>query len=95
MLFWTIEEFQQFDNVIDNLECKTLFNFLHWTGCRRGDALALNWNDFTSSFKTVKIKNTINQKIIGQSYKITTPKTTISNKNIPDDDKSLDIMNNK
>ena len=48
MLFWTLEEFEQFDNVIDDLEYKTLFNFLYWTGCRRGEALALNWNDFTS-----------------------------------------------
>ena len=83
MLFWTLEEFEQFDNVIDDLEYKTLFNFLYWTGCRRGEALALNLNDFTSGFKTVKIRKTINQKIKGQPYEITTPKTPGSNRNIP------------
>lgn len=92
MLFWTLEEFEQFDNVIDDLEYKTLFNFLYWTGCRRGEALALNWNDFTSGFKTVKIRKTINQKIKGQPYEITTPKTPGSNRNIPLPDQLINLI---
>lgn len=81
--FWTLEEFKQFDSVIDDLEYKTLYNFLYWTGCRRGEALSLNWNDFTPGFKAVKISKTINQKITGQSYQITPPKSSTSNRVIP------------
>ena len=82
MLFWTYDEFNKFDSVIDNLEYKTFFNFLYWTGCRRGEVLALNWNDFTSGFKAVKIRKTINQKIKGSPYEITTPKTPGSNRDV-------------
>lgn len=92
MLFWTLEEFERFDKVIDDLEYKTLFNFLYWTGCRRGEALALNWNDFTSGFKSVKIRKTINQKIKGQPYEITTPKTPGSNRNIPLPDQLISLI---
>lgn len=54
MLFWTLEEFNKFDSVIDDLEYKAFYNFLYWTGCRRGEAIALNWNDFGDDFKNVK-----------------------------------------
>lgn len=75
MLFWTLEEFEKFDSVIDDLQYRVLYNFLYWTGCRRGEALALNWNDFTRDFKKVKITKTCYQKIKGKPYVITTPKT--------------------
>lgn len=75
MLFWTLDEFNEFDSVIDDLEYKVFYNFLYWTGCRRGEALALNWNDFSTDFKNVKITKTCYQKIKGKPYIITSPKT--------------------
>lgn len=82
MMFWTLEEFTKFDSVIEDIEYRTLYNFLYWTGCRRGEVLALNWTDFTNGFKAVKIRKTINQKIKGIPYEITTPKTPGSNRNV-------------
>ncbi len=83
MEFWTLEEFIKFDSVIDDHEYRTFFNFLYWTGCRKGEVQALNWNDFTEGFKSVKIRKTINMKITGQTYEITPPKTACSNRDIP------------
>lgn len=58
MLFWMFNEFNKFDNVIDDLEYKTFFKFLYWTGCKCGEVLVLNRSDFTTGFKVVKIRKT-------------------------------------
>ncbi|NLC96171.1 MAG: site-specific integrase [Erysipelotrichaceae bacterium] len=55
---WSIDVFNQFIEYIDNYIMKALFTFLFFTGCRRGEALALHKED---------IKN--NQANIYKSYK--------------------------
>ena len=46
MKFWTYNEFNKFINTFDNdLTYKTFFSFLYYTGCRIGEALALNFNE--------------------------------------------------
>ena len=82
MQFWTFDEFKQFDSVIDDLEYKTLFNFLYYTGCRRGEAQAINWNDFSKGFKSVDINKNVYNKIKGEPYKIQPPKTPESYRTI-------------
>ena len=41
MNIWTPEEFNKFIKYVDDSLCKTFFSFLFWTGCRRGEAIAL------------------------------------------------------
>lgn len=75
MDFWTLDEFNRFDEVIDDLEYRVFYNFLYWTGCRRGEAQALNWNDFSEGFRTVNISKSVTHKVPGELYIIQTTKT--------------------
>ncbi|WP_238541775.1 Arm DNA-binding domain-containing protein [Staphylococcus arlettae] len=38
--YWTIDEFNHFINVVDNIVYKTLFMVLFWSGARKGEILA-------------------------------------------------------
>ena len=46
MRIWTPEEFQQFSEAVSNPVYRAYFEFLFWTGCRRGEAVALVKDDF-------------------------------------------------
>lgn len=78
MHFWTYSEFltfcEHFDQVKDE-RYYTLFVFLYYTGCRKGEALALKWEDIDFEKKLVKISKTLAQQLRGCSYKLTPPKT--------------------
>lgn len=80
MIFWEPDQFEKFIKIVDNFTYKTLFMFLYYMGCRKGEALALQWKDvnYTSNFitinKTVSFKET--------PYIISTPKTKNSIRNI-------------
>ena len=50
---WTPEEFSRFVSVIDD-EYKVFFEFLYWTGCRRGEAIALQKSDLVGKFVNIK-----------------------------------------
>ncbi len=52
---WTIEEFNQFISVVDDLIYKALFEFLYFTGARLGEALALTFNDINIESNTINI----------------------------------------
>ena len=41
MEIWTVEEFNQFLAAVDNPVLKAYFSFLYWTGCRRGEGIAV------------------------------------------------------
>ena len=69
----TYDEFKKFISVIDDSLWKTFFIFLYYTGCRKGEAMALNWNDIDFDKNIISINKTINTKIKG-SYEITDPK---------------------
>lgn len=74
MLFWEPDEFKRFIAVVDDVEYNTFFNLLYMCGLRRGEALALNWNDINFESKTVYIGKTFDST----SHKITPPKTNNS-----------------
>lgn len=76
----TYDEFEKFISVIDDQLWKTFFIFLYYTGCRKGEAMALNWNDIDFRKNIIRINKTINYKIRG-SYEITDPKNH-KNRNI-------------
>lgn len=42
---WAVDEFNRFISVIDHPVYNAYFNFLYWTGCRRGEAIALQKKD--------------------------------------------------
>jgi len=77
---WSNEEFKKFINVVDDLIFKAFFSFLYLTGCRRGEALALNWQDIDGNI--AKIRKTLNHHGLKRGYTITSPKTPCSNRDI-------------
>lgn len=94
MLYWSEEEFAQFITAVDNLQWKTFFSFLYLTGCRKGEALALNWNDINLNTKMVHISKSINRKGLhgSASYEITTPKNKSSYRDILLPDNLLNLL---
>jgi integrase len=46
MKIWTPEQFQQFVEAVENPMIRAFFTFLYWTGCRRGEAIALTADCF-------------------------------------------------
>ena len=51
---WTPEEFEQFISYVEDPEYKLFFEFLFWTGCRRGEAIALQKADVLSGKVNIK-----------------------------------------
>ena len=45
MDIWSPEEFNKFISAVDNPMFKAYFKFLFWTGCRRGEGIALQKSD--------------------------------------------------
>lgn len=84
MLFWTEDEFKKFICLVDDVVYKTFFSFLYLTGCRKGEALALNWNDIDFDSKMVHIRKNLNRKGVKNElhYEITTPKTKAGNRDV-------------
>lgn len=69
MLFWTEEEFKQFYAAIDDDLYRVYFSFLYLTGCRKGESLALTWNDIDFVRKEVRINKSLNRKQKSQGVK--------------------------
>ena len=93
MNFWTKEEFNQFIACVDNPLYKTVFSFLYLTGCRKGEACALQWTDVDFNKREVNIHATLSKatdkgreknegEMISPLYRLTTPKTENSYRKI-------------
>lgn len=83
MLFWTEDEFRKFYRVIDDIHWRTFFSFLYFTGCRKGEALALTWNDIDFTTNEVHITKSINRVGDFDGYfEVTTPKNRSSYRNV-------------
>ena len=63
MNFWTEEEFIKFISVVDDELFKTYFSFLYLTGVRKGESLALTWDDINFVTEEVRICKSINRKM--------------------------------
>lgn len=84
---WTIEEFNRFISVIDNLIYKTLFEFIFYTGMRKGEALALTWEDIDFFSNKVNINKTATRFFDNNGNRImNNPKTQNSIRTIYIDD---------
>ncbi|MCI5702744.1 MAG: site-specific integrase [Erysipelotrichaceae bacterium] len=72
---WTLEQFNYFINSIKDPIYHCLFNFLYFTGLRKGELLALNFNDIDFNNGTLNVYKQLTKK-----GTITTPKTKKSNR---------------
>ena len=93
MLFWTQEEFERFISGVDNFRFKCIFAFLYLTGCRKGEACALKWEDIDFKNSTVNINKNLTRlldsgrennegEVVSDYYRLTTPKTENSYRKI-------------
>ena len=55
----TKEEFDRFISVVDDPMYKLFFEFLFYTGCRKGEAICLTWEDIDLNRKVVFITKTL------------------------------------
>lgn len=84
---WTLNDFNQFFNSIKNIKDQIMFELLFFTGIRKGELLALTWNDIDFVNKTISINKTITRNHIIQP-----PKTKSSNRVIGLPDKLLNKL---
>jgi len=98
MLFFTYEEYKQFDSVIEDHIWHTFFEMLYFIGLRQGECQALTWKDINFDKKTVDINKTLTSKIKGENWTISSPKTRNSIRELPLTEKlieDLKIMKDK
>lgn len=53
MEVWTPEEFEQFISCVDGEHFRNYYTFLYWSGCRRGEAIALQKSDVVGDAVTI------------------------------------------
>jgi integrase len=73
------EDFNKFISVIDNITWKTFFIFLYYTGMRKGEVQALNWNDIDFDKNEITVNKTLSVKT-KDPFKITSTKNYINRK---------------
>ncbi len=77
--YLTYEQFKQFIAMVDNVVWKTFFMFLYYTGMRKGEVQALNWNDIDFNANEIVVNKTLSVKT-KEKYKITPTKNYINRK---------------
>lgn len=75
----THDEFNKFISCIDDIVWKTFFIFLYYTGMRKGEVQALNWNDIDFEDNEIIVNKTLSVKT-KETYKITSTKNYINRK---------------
>ncbi len=91
MQYWTLSEFNRFIKTVDEIEYKTIFWLLYYTGMRKGEAFALTLKDIDFNNKTIDINKTCSY-VTGKGYIVTSPKTIESKRLIYINDKTIDIL---
>lgn len=92
--FWTREELEKFFSCIDKEsepEQFMLFRLLAFTGIRRGECLALTWNDVNFDKGTLRINKTLTQGEHGTLI-IQPPKTAKSKRTVIIDQQTLHYL---
>lgn len=84
MQFYTYPEFLKFINELKGDPVYwSFYKTLYFQGLRMGEANGLQWKDIDFKKNTMHIKHTVNTKIKGKKYVLTTPKTRGSNRKLP------------
>jgi len=81
MEVWTPQEFGAFLSAVSGDVYRALFLTLYCTGMRKGEALALSWDDIDGD--EIKVRKSYTTKTKEASYKITTTKTGSSVRRVP------------
>lgn len=92
--FWDKEELETFFSYIDpakEVEKFTLFRVLAFCGIRRGECLALTWNDISFTKSTMRINKTLTQGMKAKQI-IQAPKTKNSRRTIELDPKTVNTL---
>lgn len=87
----TYDEFIKFINYVDNPLWYTFFYTLYFTGMRKGEIQALNWNDIDFEKKEIKITKTLTVKTKTAKWKITSTKN-LKNRKIDMDNRLLEVL---
>ncbi len=92
MLYWTKDEFNAFYQACDNKMYQVYFYLLYVTGCRKGEALALSWEDIDLEAGTIRIYKNITKKVKNVGWAITTTKNKNSNRTVDIGTKTIGIL---
>lgn len=87
--FYTLKEFKNFIKGFDNLLYKAFFEFMFYTGCRPGEAMAIKIKDINGNLVT--INKTIDEH---GKRELGTPKTYSSNRTIYISNSLKKMLNN-
>ena len=68
----TKEEFDTFISFVDDPMYYAIFNFLFYTGCRKGEMIALKWSDIDFENDTITIDKTLNEEVKGKALETST-----------------------
>ena len=74
---WSYEEFTRFIKCCEDLTYNMFFKLLYISGCRKGEALALSWDDIDFDKQTIRINKNLTRKT-SELYKIISPKNVSS-----------------
>lgn len=88
MDFYTIDEFNKFISVVDKPKYKAFFNVLYFCGLRKGEAMALTWQDIDFKKRTMNI----NKSWDTENHIMTSPKTSNSYRTLLIPDRCLDSL---
>lgn len=66
--YLTKEEFDKFISVVDEPLWHCFFMSAYYTGCRKGELLALSWEDIDFGCNIINVDKTLNQEIKGKVY---------------------------
>lgn len=86
MEFFTIDEFQKFISVEDDIVFKPLFETLYYMGLRKGELRGLQWKDIDFYNKMMKIHKQIPSIYSMNNYRLSPLKTQNSNRDLPIND---------
>ena len=81
--FMTYDEFCKFIKEVDDNKFHALFMVLYYQGLRIGEANGLTWEDIDFKKHTMQINKTVNTKIKGIPYMITSTKKSASDRILP------------
>lgn len=81
--FYTYDEFQKFICQVEDIRYHSLFMVLYYQGTRIGEANCLTWKDIDFKKHLMTINKTVNTKIKGVPYLITSTKKTASDRTLP------------
>lgn len=82
MLYWTPEELKTFIPYVQDPLFAMYFRLLYTSGCRKGESLALTWDDIDFDACKISVTKSITRKTKDAAFAVTTPKNRSSVRDI-------------